>query len=400
MKLLHTLLLAAAPPRYALRRPASITRLRCRPLSALSGDAVATVPSSLLSLPLEELSTMAGGDTGARHIWRLLRRGLDPITEWEADTTVREEASRCRIDAARRQDLSSRFFTSSVAQLTHEAVAMDGTRKLLLKLSDGLEVEAVLIPPLPEAMGRAANARAHTTLCISSQVGCRMACSFCATGRMGLVRSLTSDEILAQAFEASRVSQVRGMPPLTSIVFMGMGEPSDNADAVRTALECLTDERRFAFARSKVLVSTVAPTASAFAKLLEPTRVNSDDDDDSFPTSGEHGDELSSVRQPRPDTAPALAWSLHAADETLRQLLVPTAVEPPEALRAGLCAALSQRDRRRRRVLIEVTLSGFASIYFEKVIKMDPQQLGIWERNFQLALGSMGVYVFFIIGWW
>lgn len=49
-------------------------------------------------------------------------------------------------------------------------------------------------------------------------------------------------------------------------------------------------------------------------------------------------------------------------------------------------------------VLIEVTLSGFASIYFEKVIKMDPQQLGIWERNFQLALGSMGVYVFFIIG--
>ena len=59
-----------------------------------------------------------------------------------------------------------------------------------------------------------------------------MACSFCATGRMGLVRSLTSDEILAQAFEASRVSQVRGMPPLTSIVFMGMGEPSDNADAV------------------------------------------------------------------------------------------------------------------------------------------------------------------------
>ena len=85
-----------------------------------------------------------------------------------------------------------------VATVALETEARDGTRKLLLRLSDGLEVETVILPPLP-ATGRAtaANARARTTLCISSQVGCRQGCVFCATGRMGLLRNLTTDEILS-----------------------------------------------------------------------------------------------------------------------------------------------------------------------------------------------------------
>jgi adenine C2-methylase RlmN of 23S rRNA A2503 and tRNA A37 len=100
------------------------------------------------------------------------------------------------------------------AALEHADEAADGTTKLLVRLADGLAVEAVLIP------------HAHlprTTLCISSQVGCDQGCRFCATARMGLVRNLTPDEILAQFVIASRVaSKSTKMPPLTNIVFMGM----------------------------------------------------------------------------------------------------------------------------------------------------------------------------------
>lgn len=80
----------------------------------------------------------------------------------------------------------------------------------------------------------------YTTLCVSSQVGCRRACSFCATGTMGLQRSLTNEEILEQVHLALRVGREQAMPPLRNVVFMGMGEPLDNPDAVEAALHSMT----------------------------------------------------------------------------------------------------------------------------------------------------------------
>jgi 23S rRNA (adenine2503-C2)-methyltransferase len=104
------------------------------------------------------------------------------------------------------------------------SVSECGTRKLLLRLPLGDEVETVIIPH-----------RGFSTLCVSSQVGCRQGCTFCATGTMGLLRSLTADEILLQLHTASAAVREHGMPPLRNVVFMGMGEPADNVEHVTGA---------------------------------------------------------------------------------------------------------------------------------------------------------------------
>ncbi len=122
------------------------------------------------------------------------------------------------------------------------AIREEGTtQKFLLKFSDGRESETVVIPM-----------RSGTTLCVSSQVGCKMGCAFCETAKMGLVRSLTSGEIVAQVFYAMRVLK----RPVRNLVFMGMGEPFDNFDHVAQALKVLTDPAGLGFGPSRITVST------------------------------------------------------------------------------------------------------------------------------------------------
>ena len=218
---------------------------------------------SLLARPFDALADLASRD-GARFLWRHLRNGFDPAN------AAPETAGGFGLGISRRALLDDRHLPlDSIAAQTFETTAADGTRKLLLSLSDGLEVEAVLIPPLPSTGRKSAtNARARTTLCISSQVGCRQGCAFWATGRMGLLRGLTTDEILVQAWYAKRVVARAGLPPLSNIVFMGMGEPADNSAHVRAAIDCLVDPARFGFSRESVTVSTVAPTPDAFEALV------------------------------------------------------------------------------------------------------------------------------------
>lgn len=117
------------------------------------------------------------------------------------------------------------------------------TAKAVLRTHDGLELECVRIP-----MGRG-----RTTLCISSQVGCKMGCTFCETGRLGLVRHLTVDEIVAQVLVTK---YVLGWP-LRNIVFMGMGEALDNADAVLHALKVFNDPSGLAIGQERITVCTV-----------------------------------------------------------------------------------------------------------------------------------------------
>lgn len=117
----------------------------------------------------------------------------------------------------------------------------EGTVKFLLKLSDGLECESVFIPM-----------QATSTLCISSQVGCKMGCLFCETGRMGLIRHLTTEEIVAQVFIAVYLLQMK----VKNIVFMGMGEPLDNFAAVMQAIAVLTQDAGMSFGPSRITVST------------------------------------------------------------------------------------------------------------------------------------------------
>jgi len=203
----------------------------------------------------------------------------------------------------------------SIGNISHVSRAKDGTSKILAKLAlDELEVETVIIPW-----------KERSTLCISSQVGCRQGCNFCATGRMGLLRSLSVDEILVQVFLAQKVCRVLDIFPVDGIVFMGMDEPADNAASVVKAAEILTNgEAGFGLAQTKVTISTVGPTPEAFGILGK---------------------------------APAaLAWSVHASKDRLRKNLVPTTKFSMNELRKGYLDALLQRPIKLRTSMIEIAL--------------------------------------------
>lgn len=126
---------------------------------------------------------------------------------------------------------------------------------------DHLEVESVLIPMVGKK-----GVRTHT-LCVSSQVGCAMGCTFCETGQMGLIRSLTAGEIVSQWWNAAHALRT----PPSNIVFMGMGEPLDNLDAVLGAIGALTDHHGAGFPMSKIVVSTVG-RVDGIRRLAEVVR--------------------------------------------------------------------------------------------------------------------------------
>ncbi len=138
-----------------------------------------------------------------------------------------------------REELAARAVISTFTAEAEE-VSADGTRKFLFRLADGQSVETVLIP-MEE--GRA-------TLCVSTQVGCAMQCSFCLTGTFGLTRNLTAAEIVNQ------VCAVRERFPMDNIVLMGMGEPLHNLDNVVRALEIFYSEHGFDYSPRKVTLST------------------------------------------------------------------------------------------------------------------------------------------------
>jgi 23S rRNA (adenine2503-C2)-methyltransferase len=127
----------------------------------------------------------------------------------------------------------------------HAAGASDDTEKLVFRLRDGRRVEGVIIPEGP-----------RSTFCVSSQVGCAMACVFCATARLGLERALTVSEIIAQIYTARARCEAVGRP-LRNVVFMGMGEPLHHYDVTRRALEILTDPAGISLGFPRITVSTV-----------------------------------------------------------------------------------------------------------------------------------------------
>jgi len=137
-----------------------------------------------------------------------------------------------------REELDELAYISNLAPTTVE-VGNDGTRKYLFTLEDGESVESVLIPD-----------EGRNTLCISSQVGCAMACEFCLTGTFRLSRNLTTAEIINQVCAARRDAEIR------NIVFMGMGEPLHNLANVVRAIQILLDGNGLQFSNRRVTVST------------------------------------------------------------------------------------------------------------------------------------------------
>lgn len=126
--------------------------------------------------------------------------------------------------------------------MKNRALSTDGTEKFLFELDDGRPIEAVRIPE-----------EDRQTLCISSQSGCALACKFCATGTLGLLRNLTVGEILGQLMY---LKSVHGEAAFTNVVFMGMGEPFNNYKNVIEAVRIMTDHRGMAIAGKKITVST------------------------------------------------------------------------------------------------------------------------------------------------
>ena len=151
--------------------------------------------------------------------------------------------------------------TLSTPEVVQREKSIDGTEKFLLRLDDSRTIEAVFIPDTPSM-----------TFCISTQVGCAMACAFCLTGKMGLVRNLTAGEIVGQVRVLADALQMRGTR--FNIVLMGMGEPLHNYDETMKALRILADEHGFAMSPRRITLSTVGLLPALEKLAREPVMPN------------------------------------------------------------------------------------------------------------------------------
>ena len=233
----------------------------------------------------------------------------DQLATWLYQNDVDDLERMTNLPAAIRSALAEEFDLRSL-EVVETQRSVDGTQKLLLGAIDGTRVEAVLIPE-----------ERRNTLCVSTQVGCPLTCSFCATGALGFTRNLTTGEIVDQVLVAMR--HMEEGTALTNLVFMGMGEPLLNLPAVSEAIRILTDPKAFALAPRRVTVST-SGVLPQIAPLLEVAPIH-------------------------------LAVSLHATTDAVRDVLVPLNKRYPIA---ELLETLREEPRihRRRPVFFEYTL--------------------------------------------
>jgi 23S rRNA (adenine2503-C2)-methyltransferase len=238
----------------------------------------------------------------AARVWRYLYHDEVSASEVMVDLPAR---LRSRLSA------DARLVAPTIAC---ETLSSDGqTRKLLVELADGQQVETVVMP-----------ARGRLTACLSTQAGCALGCVFCATGQMGFARNLTAAEIVGQAMLARRVVRLHAPSQrLTNIVFMGMGEPLLNYEAVMRALDILRDSAGLAIAGKRITLSTVG-VIPGIVRLADERR----------PCS--------------------LAVSLHAATQAERLALVPSAATWPLDELMDACRYYSEQLD--RRIFFEWTL--------------------------------------------
>jgi 23S rRNA (adenine2503-C2)-methyltransferase len=199
-------------------------------------------------------------------------------------------------------------------RVLNEQLSLDGTTKWLIGFGGGNAVETVFIPETNRG-----------TLCISSQVGCALNCTFCATGAQGFNRNLSTGEIIGQVWLAAQAlgHERNGKRRITNVVLMGMGEPLLNFDAVVGALSLLRDDLGFGFAAKRVTLST-AGLVPGIDQLRETIDV-------------------------------ALAVSLHAPEDKLRETLVPLNRKYPIKELMRSCADYVS-DKHKRSVTFEYTL--------------------------------------------
>ncbi len=256
--------------------------------------------ANILGLTRSAFEALAGGRRGSsRALGRLYRRAFAE-GRFEPETGVIGK----RASAALAARVTLRM--PAVERVVDEEGPLGVTAKALLKLDDGQSVECVRIPVPRRGPGPGA-----ATLCVSSQVGCRLACTFCETGRRGFVRDLRPDEIVGQ-YAAARLTL--GWD-IGHIVFMGMGEPLDNFDGLAGALAVLLDGSGPAFSQDDLTVCTAGlPEGIARLRGLGLKRLN-------------------------------LSVSLNAPDDELRRKLMPAAgAVGLDAVAAALAAYPQRRN--------------------------------------------------------
>ncbi len=220
------------------------------------------------------------------------------LTKWIHQRKVTNFNQMQNLKQALRVKLQA-YSTIQVPQLLQEQLSVDGTYKWLLRLRDGNAIETVFIPELNRG-----------TLCVSSQAGCSLNCSFCATAQAGFNRNLSLDEIIGQVWWASfRLGQISDQEQasliIKNVVMMGMGEPLLNYSAVVAAMELMLDDFAYGLSKYRVTLST-AGLVPAMQRLRQESPVS-------------------------------LAVSLHAPNNTLRSQLVPLNKKYPLEVLMPIC---------------------------------------------------------------
>ena len=254
----------------------------------MNTEALTSSSFVLLGLSLSELETWALKEGQPAF------RGRQ-IYDWLYKKGVRDLDAITVLPKEWRTSLRQRGVTVGRLKKNQQLVAQDATTKLLLETSDGEQIETVGIPTSH-----------RLTVCVSSQVGCPMACRFCATGKDGLRRSLSKDEIVDQVLSVREVMKRRP----SHVVFMGMGEPLLNSESVLAAISCLNSD--LGIGQRRITVSTVG-IANTLPKLAQ----------------------LALERLGRAQFT--LAVSLHAPNQKLREILIPSAKSYPLELLLNDC---------------------------------------------------------------
>jgi 23S rRNA (adenine2503-C2)-methyltransferase len=274
-------------------------------------EPAATGPRNLAGLGRAELEAevraLGEPDFRARQLWHWIYH--QGARDFEAMTTL-SKGFRARLAAN---------YTIDRPRAMSAQVSVDGTRKWLLRLADGQEVETVYIPEDDRG-----------TLCVSSQVGCTLTCRFCHTGTQALVRNLSAAEIAGQIMTAlddlGDWPRTREGRRVTNLVMMGMGEPLYNYDNVAAAIRTVLDDEGLAISKRKITLST-----SGVVPLIERC-----------------GEEL----------GVGLAVSLHAVRDELRNELVPINRKYPIAELLAACRAYPGAHNARRITFEYVMLDG------------------------------------------
>lgn len=239
------------------------------------------------------------------------------VMQWVHQAGLKDFSEMTNLSKSLRKKLSD-YAEIKLPQIIKDQKSQDGTHKWLLKLNCGNCIETVFIPE-----------KSRGTLCVSSQVGCALNCSFCSTGKQGFNRNLTTAEIIGQVWLAARqLSQQLGRhdKSITNVVMMGMGDPLLNFDNVVPAMSTMLDDFAYGLSRRRVTLSTTG---------LLP--------------------ELLRLREESPV---ALAISLHAPNDALRNKLVPINKKYPLAELMKVCKIYFKQEPRRKITFEYVMLKG------------------------------------------